>query len=38
MFKPEARMSLHFINFMDDYSRYEYVYIMRHKSVAFEEF
>ena len=28
----------YFINFIDDYSRYGYIYLMRHKSVAFEKF
>ena len=28
----------YFISFIDDYSRYEYIYLMRHKSEAFEKF
>ena len=28
----------YFITFIDDYSRYEYIYLMRHKSEAFEKF
>ena len=28
----------YFIIFIDDYSRYEYIYLMRHKSEAFEKF
>ena len=28
----------YFITFIDDYSRYEYIYLMRHKSKAFEKF
>ena len=28
----------YFITFMDDYSRYGYVYLMRRKSEAFEKF
>ena len=28
----------YFITFTDDYSRYEYVYLMGHKSEAFEKF
>ena len=27
-----------FITFIDDYSRYRYVYLMRHKFEAFEKF
>ena len=27
-----------FITFIDDYSRYGYIYLMRHKSEAFEKF
>ena len=28
----------YFITFIDDYSRYGYIYLMRHKSEAFEKF
>ena len=28
----------YFVTFTDDLSRYDYVYLMRHKSEAFEEF
>ena len=28
----------YFITFTDDYSRYGYIYLMRHKSEAFEKF
>ena len=28
----------YFINFIDDYSRYEYIYLMRHKSEATDKF
>jgi hypothetical protein len=28
----------YFITFIDDYSRYDYVYLMRHKSESFEKF
>ena len=28
----------YFITFIDDYSRYGYVYLIRHKSEAFEKF
>ena len=28
----------YFITFIDDYSRYRYIYLMRHKSEAFEKF
>ena len=28
----------YFISFIDDYSRFEYIYLMRHKSEAFEKF
>ena len=28
----------YFITFIDDYSSYEYIYLMRHKSEAFEKF
>jgi Integrase core domain len=28
----------YFITFTDDYSRYSYVYLMRHKSESFEKF
>ena len=28
----------YFITFIDDYSRYGYVYLMHHKSEAFEKF
>jgi hypothetical protein len=28
----------YFITFTDDYSRYDYVYLMRHKSESFEKF
>ena len=28
----------YFITFTDDYSRYGYVYLMRHKSESFDEF
>ena len=28
----------YFITFTNDYSRYEYIYMMRHKSEAFEKF
>jgi hypothetical protein len=28
----------YFITFIDDYSRYGYVYLMRHKSESFEKF
>ena len=29
---------IHFIIFIDDYSRYGFVYLMHHKSEAFEKF
>ena len=28
----------YFITFTDDYSRYDYVYLMKHKSESFEKF
>ena len=28
----------YFITFIDDYSRYRYIYLMRHKSEAFDKF
>ena len=28
----------YFITFIDDYSMYGYIYLMRHKSLAFEKF
>ena len=28
----------YFITFTDDYSRYGYIYLMRHKSEAFDKF
>ena len=28
----------YFVTFIDDYSRYRYIYLMRHKSEAFEKF
>ena len=28
----------HFITFTDDYSRYDYLYLMKHKSESFEKF
>ena len=28
----------YFITFIDDYSRYEYIYLMRHKFEAFDKF
>ena len=33
-----ARGYEYFITFIDDYSRYGYIYLMRHKSKAFEKF
>ena len=33
-----ARGYEYFITFIDDYSRYGYIYLMRHKSEAFEKF
>ena len=33
-----ARGYEYFIAFIDDYSRYEYIYLMHHKSEAFEKF
>ena len=32
------RVYEYFITFMDDYSRHDYVYLMRQKSEAFEKF
>ncbi|KAJ9561876.1 hypothetical protein OSB04_007036 [Centaurea solstitialis] len=38
-FSHEAREGYrHFITFTDDFSRYGYVYLIRHKSEAFERF
>ena len=35
----EARGGYHyFLTFTDDLSRYEYIYLMKHKSKAFEKF
>jgi len=28
----------YFITFTDDYSRYDYIYLMKHKSESFEKF
>ena len=37
--KPSARDGFrYFITFIDDYSRYGYVYLMRNKSESFDKF
>ena len=34
----DARGRYHFLTFTDDLSRYEYIYLMKHKSETFEKF
>ena len=38
MSKPARGGYVYFITFTDDYSRFRYVYLMRHKSESFEKF
>ena len=35
---PTKRQKVYFITFIDDYSRYGYVYLLKHKSEGFDAF